>query len=84
MSGPPGQSDGVRLSELVALMSLGADLGLGQPMEHALRQCLLDLRIADRLGLGEEERTSVRSAPGSSGCASRWPSPPPDGGTPTS
>ena len=49
----------VRLSELVALMSLGADLGLGQPMEHALRQCLIALRIADRLGLDEEQRGTL-------------------------
>lgn len=51
--------DTVRLSELVALMSLGADLGLGQPMEHALRQCLLALRIADLLDLDEEQRGSL-------------------------
>ncbi|MGZ4605617.1 MAG: HD domain-containing phosphohydrolase [Blastococcus sp.] len=49
----------VRLSELVALMSLGADLGLGQPMEHALRQCLIALRMADRLGLDEEQRGTL-------------------------
>ena len=38
----------VRLAELVALLSLGVDLGFGQPMEHALRQCLIALRLADR------------------------------------
>jgi hypothetical protein len=31
----------VRLAELVASLSLGVDLGFGQPMEHVLRQCLL-------------------------------------------
>jgi HD-GYP domain-containing protein (c-di-GMP phosphodiesterase class II) len=49
----------VRLAELVALLSLGTDLGLGQPMEHVLRQCLIALRLAERLGLGEEERAVV-------------------------
>jgi HD-GYP domain-containing protein (c-di-GMP phosphodiesterase class II)/DNA-binding CsgD family transcriptional regulator len=49
----------VRVSELLALMSLGADLGLGQPMEHALRQCLIALRIADRLGLDDDERATL-------------------------
>ena len=29
----------VRLAELVAALSLGVDLGFGQPMEHVLRQC---------------------------------------------
>ncbi len=50
---------GVRLAELVAALSLGIDLGFGQPMEHVLRQCLIGLRIAERLGLEEEERAVV-------------------------
>jgi HD-GYP domain-containing protein (c-di-GMP phosphodiesterase class II) len=48
-----------RLAELVAALSLGIDLGFGQPMEHVLGQCLIALRIAERLGLDEEERASV-------------------------
>ena len=43
----------VRLAELVAALSLGIDLGFGQPMEHVLRQCLIALRLAERLGLDE-------------------------------
>jgi hypothetical protein len=46
----------IRLAELVALLSLGTDLGLGQPMEHAMRQCLIALRLADKLKLGEQAR----------------------------
>ena len=38
----------VRLAELVAALSLGIDLGFGQPMEHVLRQCLIALRLAER------------------------------------
>ena len=49
----------VRLAELVAALSLGVDLGFGQPMEHVLRQCLIALRLAERLGLDEETRASV-------------------------
>src|SRR5687767_4236606 len=49
----------VRLAELVAALSLGIDLGFGQPMEHVLRQCLIALRLAERLGLAEEERAVV-------------------------
>jgi HD-GYP domain-containing protein (c-di-GMP phosphodiesterase class II) len=48
-----------RLAELVAALSLGIDLGFGQPMEHVLRQCLISLRIADRLGLDESQRADV-------------------------
>ncbi len=49
----------VRLAELVAALSLGVDLGFGQPMEHVLRQCLIALRLAERVGLDEEERAVV-------------------------
>lgn len=49
----------VRLAELVAALSLGVDLGFGQPMEHVLRECLIALRLADRLGLDEAERSTV-------------------------
>lgn len=41
------------------MLSLGTDLGLGQPMEHMLRQCLISLRLAERLGLDEEQRAVV-------------------------
>ena len=61
MSGNPDRSE-VRLAELVAALSLGIDLGFGQPMEHVLRQCLISLRLAERIGLDEEEigRASCR------------------------
>ena len=49
----------VRLAELVAALSLGIDLGFGQPMEHVLRQCLIALRLAERIGLDEESRAVV-------------------------
>jgi HD-GYP domain-containing protein (c-di-GMP phosphodiesterase class II) len=47
----------VRLAELVATISLGTDLGLGQPMEHVIRQTIIALRIGDLLDLAESERT---------------------------
>ena len=51
--------DGIRLAELVAALSLAIDLGLGQPMEHVLRSCRLALRLAEHVGLEEEERAAV-------------------------
>ncbi len=54
-----GEREQVRLAELVAALSLGIDLGFGQPMEHVLRQCLIALRIADRLGLDAQQRSDV-------------------------
>src|SRR5215210_1844708 len=53
------QSAHVRLAELVAALSLGIDLGFAQPMEHVLRQCLISLRLAEAIGLGDEERSVV-------------------------
>ena len=38
-----------RLAEVVGAFSLAADLGLGQPMEHGLRSCLIATRLAERL-----------------------------------
>src|ERR1700733_9000673 len=49
----------LRLAELVAALSLAVDLGLGQPMEHLLRSCLIALRLADQIGLDEQERAVV-------------------------
>ena len=49
----------VRLAELIAMISLGTDLGMGQPMEHVLRQSLIALRLAEQLGLDEATRGVV-------------------------
>ena len=51
-----GERSEIRLSELVALLSLGTDLGLGQPMEHMINACLIALRLAERLGMDDSER----------------------------
>jgi HD-GYP domain-containing protein (c-di-GMP phosphodiesterase class II) len=48
-----------RMAELVGALSLGIDLGFGQPMEHVLRECLIALRIADVLDLAGPEREVV-------------------------
>src|SRR5215831_19222683 len=50
---------GLRLAELVAALSLGIDLGFGQPMEHVLRQCLIALRVADYAKLDDDTRGAV-------------------------
>ena len=59
----PGQAETdrthVRLAELVAALSLGVDLGFGQPMEHVLRQCLIAMRLAEAAGLDGDERADV-------------------------
>jgi HD-GYP domain-containing protein (c-di-GMP phosphodiesterase class II) len=47
-----------RLAELVAVLSLGSDLGMGRPMEHALRTCVLAVRLAEVAGF---DRGTVRT-----------------------
>jgi HD-GYP domain-containing protein (c-di-GMP phosphodiesterase class II) len=46
----------VRVAELVATLSYAADLGLGQPMEHCMRQTAIALRLADLAGASEKDR----------------------------
>jgi hypothetical protein len=41
----PAARPSIRLAELLAVLSLATDLGMGQPMEHVLRQCLISLRL---------------------------------------
>lgn len=53
MPGPPSSGvqnvngPGVRVAELVAALSYAADLGLGQPLAHCMRQTVIALRLAD-------------------------------------
>ncbi|MGH8825675.1 MAG: HD domain-containing phosphohydrolase [Jiangellaceae bacterium] len=54
-SGPSG----LRLAELVGALSLAVDLGLGQPMEHLARSCLVACRLGQRMGLDDEERAGL-------------------------
>jgi HD-GYP domain-containing protein (c-di-GMP phosphodiesterase class II)/DNA-binding CsgD family transcriptional regulator len=49
----------LRLSELLGVLSFGADLGMGQPMDHVLRQTMIALGLAERVGLDADERDAV-------------------------
>lgn len=48
-----------RLAEVIAALSLATDLGMGQPMDHALRRCLLAVRLGEALGLDAHELRDV-------------------------
>lgn len=55
-----GERDsGVRLAELVGAFSLATDLGLGQPMEHALRSWVIASRLGDHLGVEHDGRGAL-------------------------
>jgi HD-GYP domain-containing protein (c-di-GMP phosphodiesterase class II) len=54
----PGTSSArgeLRLAELVATLSLAADIGVGQPYEHAQRAAIGAVRLGESLGLGESD-----------------------------
>src|SRR4051812_11115637 len=44
----------VRLSELVATLSLASDLGMGRPMERVLRQTVIAMRLAEAAEVGPD------------------------------
>jgi HD-GYP domain-containing protein (c-di-GMP phosphodiesterase class II) len=49
----------VRLAELVAMLSLVADLGMGRPMERVLRQTVVAMRLGAAAGMDPAMRTSA-------------------------
>ena len=50
---------GLRLAELMAALSLATDLGMGQPLEQALRTCLIALRLGTLAKLPADELPAV-------------------------
>jgi HD-GYP domain-containing protein (c-di-GMP phosphodiesterase class II) len=53
------EAGSVRIAELVATLSYAADLGLGQPMEHCMRQTVIALRLADLAGADDRDREAT-------------------------
>lgn len=49
----------VSRTELLAALSVAIDLGLGQPTDHMLRSAVIGSRLAQRLGLDENDRATV-------------------------
>ena len=50
---------GVRLSEVVSALSYALDITEGQAEGHAVRSCVIGMRIGQILGLGEAERSDL-------------------------
>jgi HD-GYP domain-containing protein (c-di-GMP phosphodiesterase class II) len=49
----------LRLSELIGALSFALDITEGQPAGHAARSCIIGVRLAQHIGLGEAERSSL-------------------------
>ena len=45
----------IRLSEVVSALSTALDLTEGQPMGHAIRNCIIGMRIAEELRLEPQQ-----------------------------
>src|SRR5258708_24938999 len=52
-------TDRISLGEVVASLSHALDLTEGQPLGHAMRTCIIGMRIADELTLTAAERSSL-------------------------
>ena len=48
-----------RLAEVVAAISLATDLGMGQPLQHALRTCVIATRLAEEADVPVRDRPVV-------------------------
>jgi putative nucleotidyltransferase with HDIG domain len=49
----------VRLSEVLSALSYALDIVEGQPEGHVLRSCYIGMKIGERLGLSEEDRSAL-------------------------
>ena len=49
----------VRLAEVLAAVSLAADVGHDQPLEKSLRNAVIAARLGDELGVAREERSAA-------------------------
>jgi len=49
----------LRLAEAVGALSLATDLAMGQPLEHGLRTAVLAVRVAQAMGLPEDDQVTV-------------------------
>ncbi len=49
----------VRSADILSALSYALDLVEGQPVGHAVRTCLLSMRIAERIGLTEDQRADL-------------------------
>jgi putative nucleotidyltransferase with HDIG domain len=54
-----GEPSTIRLSEVVGALSYALDLTEGEPPGHALRSCLIGMRLAQELGLGAAARSDL-------------------------
>jgi len=55
----PTATTAIRRAEIIAALSLATDLAMGQPMDNALRSCVLAMRLGEALGLARGDMLAV-------------------------
>ncbi len=55
----PGAEKEIQISQLISALSFALDLTEGQPMGHAARACMIGIRLADAIHLGEKEQEDL-------------------------
>ena len=55
----PVRESSYRISEILSALSCALDITEGQPPGHAVRTCLIGMRLAERVGLPLEDRGSL-------------------------
>lgn len=49
----------IRLSDVVSALSFALDLTEGQPMGHAVRSCMIGMRLGEMVGLDQQQMTDL-------------------------
>ena len=56
---PVSSATQLRMSDLISALSYALDLTEGQPMGHAVKCCLLSMRLADILNLSVQQKSDL-------------------------
>src|ERR1700682_1320316 len=56
---PVSSATQLRMSDLISALSYALDLTEGQPMGHAVKCCLLSMRLADVLNLSVQQKSDL-------------------------
>jgi len=49
----------IKMSQLMSALSMATDISEGFTLEHGVKTCYLSLRLAEKLGLSDKERSDI-------------------------
>ena len=59
--GPVEPRSSIRLSEIISALSYALDLTEGQPIGHAIRSCMIGMRLAQQIGVIRARQLPIRA-----------------------